>query len=282
MTPPCDLKTATVSPEAISLAEKLGMSESFHKLENLRQQAQRFQKVPLELRADISELKEDITEKIEQTHLEIDYAQAELVLDIAFQSELLRAYTQARDNRVNAVNTWSFRTNGVLWAVAEGLDIPTYNHPRLSIPSGTVGILAGLVPSVFSLVALHESNGGHYESKTRPNMLSKLFDYPTTAAIEYPDSVMNFLHSTPTEGTIQTCRLGYLIDRWEHDENIHSFTNRNSKEQLDQLTGFKESRLTIELVSDRLTMLQQISAVISQMNRPLLELMMAARGLKHF
>jgi hypothetical protein len=227
-------------------------------------------------------LKESIVETIEQTRLEIDFTQAELAVDVSVQNELLRAYTEARDKRVNDVNKWSFRTNGALWAVAEALDIPTYNRPRYSISSGTVGILAGLVPSVFSMVALHGLKGGHYEDTSRPNMLCKIFDYPTTPQIEYPDSVVAFLHSVPANHPDWKPRIDYMIDRWALDENIHSFTDKNSREQLNALTGFEQSKLTINLVSDRLTILQQLSAVIYQMNRPLLELMMVVRGTKHF
>jgi hypothetical protein len=249
----------------------------------LRQQNQALNnKRNIELTEDIRDLKEDILEKIEQTRLEIDFTQAELAVDIAIQNELLRAYTETRDNKVNEVNKLSFRTNGILWAVAEGLDIPTYSHPRYSISSGTIGILAGLVPSVFSLVALNGLKGGHYEDTTRPNMLCKVFGYPSTPQIDYPDSVMAYLKSVPPAHPDWKPRIDYIIDRWASDENIHSFTDRNSHKQTTAVTGFEKSNLTIDLVSDRLTMLQQLSAIIYQMNRPLLELMMVVRGSKHF
>ena len=264
-------------------ANQLNLTPLLRQLQDLRQQASIHQteKLPLEMREQIRELKEDISEKIQQTRLEIDFAQAELAIDISLQNELLRSYIEARDNQVNMVNNWSFRVNGVLWAVAEGLDIPTYNRPRYSIPSGTIGILAGLVPSVFSLIAVQDSKGGHYRGTTRPNMLSKVFDYQVSPQIEYPDTIMTYLHSSPANNLFGKSRLDYLVDRWATDDNIHSFSNRHSKKQLDMLTGNAESRTTIELVSDRLTMLQQLSAVIYQMNRPLLELMMVVTGSKH-
>lgn len=282
--PPCDLQSPVASADAVLLADQLKLTPLLHQLQELRQRAQTYktEKPPLETREQIRELKEDISERIQQTRLEIDFTQSELAMDIALQSELLRNYTEARDSKVNAVNTWSFRTNGVLWAIAEGLDIPTYSRPRLSIPSGTVGILAGLVPSVFSLVALGELKGGHYDGTTRPNMLSKIFDYPTTPQIEYPDSIMAYLRSSPANNIFGKSRLDFIIDRWATDENIHSFTDRHSTKQLDLITGKVESRLTIEIVCDRLTMLQQLSAIIQQMNRPLLELMMVTMGSKYF
>jgi hypothetical protein len=42
-----------------------------------------------------------------------------------------------------------------------------------------------------------------------------------------------------------------------------------------------KQKLTIDLLSDRVTMLTQLDALIGLMNRPLLELMMCLRGHKH-
>ncbi|MGQ4827666.1 hypothetical protein, partial [Enterococcus faecalis] len=83
-------------------------------------------KTAAELKEEIRDLKEEICEVIEQTRLEIDYVRAELSCETALQSELVQSYTRDRDNRVFNSNVWSFRTNGVLWALAEALSIPTY------------------------------------------------------------------------------------------------------------------------------------------------------------
>ncbi len=280
--PPCDLKDKAVSRDALPLADLLKLTEPLRQLQTLRDQAQSYPvgSVPHELHEQIRDLKEDITDKIEQTRLEIDFTQAELAVDIAIQSELLRAYSEDRDKKVNAATVWGLRTNGVLWAIAESLDIPTYKQPRYAIPSGSIGIVAGVVPGLFSLLAVHEEKGDRYQGKTRPNMLSKIFGYPTTPQIEFPDSIMAYLRTVPVKVPGGQPRLDYLISRWEVDENIHSFTDIHSKQQLDVITGAVESNLTIQIVSDRLTMLQQLSAVVYQINRPLLELMMVVTGTK--
>ena len=156
--PIIDLHSPQASPEAVALANRLHIMPLFQRLENLHLQVQEFSadKLSLDVREDLRDTKEAIRDTIEQTRLELGFAEAELSAEIAVQSELLRDYLEIRDNHINAVNNWSFRTNGVLWAIAEGLDIPTYNNPKLSIPSGSIGILAGIVPSVFSLIAVKD------------------------------------------------------------------------------------------------------------------------------
>jgi len=76
-------------------------------------------------------------------------------------------------------------------------------------------------------------------------------------------------------------RLCELIDRWTQDKYMQMFSDRNSKAQLDIITGAVRSHLTLQLISDRLAMLQQLSAMVAMMKRPLLELMMIVRGEKN-
>jgi len=278
-----DLRSEAASPEAVELAQTLELMPLFHRLEELRVKVQPpgRQSSSTELREEFRDIKEEITERIEQARLEVDFVQAELALELAVHTEVLQRYSRARDDQVNRTNIWAFRTNGALWAVAEALDIPTYKKPRYSIPSGSIGIIAGVVPSVFSAVAVRQSSGIGYERKPYPNMLSQLFDYPSTPRIDYPASVSSYLHATPTYAERGESRADWLINRWADDKNLSVFNDRKSRSQIDAITGTVQSHMTIELVSDRMAMLQQLSAMISQMNRPLLELMMVVRGTKH-
>jgi hypothetical protein len=275
-----DVHTATVSAEAIQLAQQLKLTDNLIELSKLK-------KARLADKDSLShdeleryrDLKEDVTEAIEQTRLEVDFAQAELAREIAVHSELLAAYTAERDRKVNLSNAWGYRTNGVLWAAAEGMDIPTYAHPKYSIPSGIVGIVAGLAPSAFSLYALRQENGAKFERKPHPNMLSKVFNYQVTPELEYPDSVWTWLNSQAPVGPKVT-RLEFLIDWWQKDVNIRHFSAKPTHHQLDLLTAKVQDDLTIQLISDRLAMLQTLDATILGINRPLLELIMVVRGTK--
>ncbi|MFN8553597.1 MAG: hypothetical protein U0103_19165 [Candidatus Obscuribacterales bacterium] len=275
-----DVHTETVSAEAVQLAEQLKLTDSLIELTKLRKarSADRNSLSRDELDR-YRDLKEDVVEAIEQTRMEVDFAEAELTREIAVHEEFLASYIAERNHKVNLSNAWGYRTNGVLWAVAEGLTIPSYARPRYSISSGIVGIVAGLAPSAFSLYALRQDAGGRFERKPHPNMLSKIFNYQVTPELEYPDSVWKWLNSQAPIGPKVT-RLAYLIDWWQRDGNIRYFSPKPTHHQLDLLTATVQDELTIQLVSDRLSMLRTVDAMIVGMNRPLLELMMVVRGTK--
>jgi hypothetical protein len=275
-----DVHSQTLSPEALQLAEHLGLSTQLSNVSAVKLAHQKSGDLSPDKREQFRDDKEEIVETIEQTRLEIDFTQAELAREEAVYAELLAVYTSDRDRKVDFINAWGYRTNGVLWALAEGLDIPTYRNPRLSIPSGITGIIAGLIPSAFSLFALREEDGGKFDRKPHPNMLSKVFGYQVTPDLEYPDSIWSWLNSVPPDGKTKLTRINYLIDWWRQDQNIRNFGRNPTRVQLDLLTATTQDYLTIQLVSDRLAMIRQIRALILGMNRPLLELMMVVRGTK--
>ncbi len=278
---PTDPESADVSPDAVQLAQTLSLTVSLKRIEDLRRQIGQTKdlSLPRNLRQDFAEAKLEAIETIEQTRLEIDFVSAEIEEELAGYQELLQSYSTRRNEQVNRINAYSFRVNGALWAVAEALDIPTYNHPRYSISSGTVGILAGLVPSAFSLYALRAPES-HYSRMSYPNMLSKLFGYETIPRIRYPASVWSYLNAKPPESS--KSRLDIMIEHWHQDKYIVSLRKSDQTAALNALTGYRQDEVTIDLLADRLTMLRITKAVVMQMNRPLLELSMIVRGSKRF
>jgi len=273
-----DLHSKDVSKEAVQLAEQLKLAGTLREISALRQ-AQSTSKLSPEQSMHLLEIREDVREVIEQTRMEIDYTDAEFSREEAVYSELLQAYTDARDTRVDRINAYGFRTNGILWAVGEALDIPTYASPKYAIPSGAIGIVAGLVPSAFSLYALRQEKGGKFERDPHPNMLSKVFGYQVPPEIDYPDSIWTWLNSTPPIGTDKS-RLKFLLAIWQNDINIHHFSVKPTKQQLDVLTATCQNDLTIRVISDRLVMIRALRAVILGITRPLLELLLVLRGSK--
>jgi len=279
---PTDPNASEASPDAVQVAEILGIADKLKMIDDIHHQYDpaKGQKMPIETRQDLLEARTEVLECIEQARLEIDFVCAEMEEELAGSQELLHVYTSARNDRIDRLNAYGFRVNGVMWAVAEAFDIPTYAKPKYSIPSGTIGILAGLVPSAFSLYAL-KAPDIRYARQSYPNMLSKIFDYPTIPRIEYPNSVWTYLNSKPQSEASNT-RREILIGYWIRDRNIHSLHNASKTPDLDTLTGARQTNVTIQMLSDRLTMLRETRAVVMQMNRPLLELNMVARGKKRF
>lgn len=274
-----DPHSRDLSPDAVQLADNIGLAEKLARLDQLEEQAKRFDKPPVELRQDMTDLRVEIIALIEQTRLEIDFVVAEIDEEQSLHQEVLTWYTNERDERVNKANLWAFRTNGILWAASESLAIPSYKQPKLSIPSGTLGIIAGLVPSVFSIVAVRSAGGKHHGRKSYPNMLCKIYDLPTTPRTEYPDSVWKHLNSPPSGDSTKT-RRELLIDHWMHNKNIQILKDGVTPYKIERITGVEQGDMSIELLTDRTSMLREVKACVLQMTRPLMELSMCLRNQK--
>jgi hypothetical protein len=145
-----------------------------------------------------------------------------------------------------------------------------------------VGVLAGIVPSIASIYALYQLRGKRRTSEKDPNMLSKLFDYPTPVDVDYPRLVWEFMNSVPADDPKGKSRRDQLIDRWIADKNIPNFTDRNSSKQLDVITASipRKHGLSIDTLNARQALLQQLSSEILKMKRMLLELTMVVHGEK--
>jgi hypothetical protein len=275
-----DVHSPTLSADALQLAQQLHLESKLREVVAVRKMRQANVPVPADRLEQYRDFKDDVLEAIEQSRMEIDFTQSEMSREEAVYSEMLAVYIYDRDRKVAFANAWGYRTNGALWAVAEALDIPTYKQPKYSIPSGAIGIVAGLVPSAFSLYALRKEGGDKFDRKPHPNMLSKVFDYPVNDEIEYPDSVWTWINSAPPSDAKQQTRLTFIKHWWLKDENLRTLNGQESKPKLDLLTGTVQNDITIQLINDRLAMLRHMHALVLQMERPLLELMMAVRGYK--
>jgi hypothetical protein len=274
-----DPLSAEMSPEAEQMSDLLGITKKLERLMTLVKQAQSGSLTHAD-REEMVDIRFEILETVEETRLQIDFIAAEIEEERVILEEARDKFSEDRDNRVNKANLLAFRTNGVLWALAEALDIPTYKNPRLSIPSGTIGILAGIVPSLFSGYATRASGGGRYLRQVYPNILTKIYDFPTIPRVEYPEIVWQYLNSKPC-GETRT-RRQIMQDRWRDDKNIHALVGGVDAHKLKLLTGNEPYIADLELISDKLIMMGQVKAVTLQMARPLLEICMAARGKKHF
>lgn len=269
------LTTVSLSPNAVQLAQIIGVTPFLQRVEQLRSDPENREFLDAKLQS---------LQILQQTALEVDFVRANIDDEVSVIREMLATAINRRDRKVALTNAASFITNGILWTVAEAVSIPSYAHPRLSIPSGTVGILAGIVPSLASTYALKMAPGGRQKYMPRPNMLCKIFDQPTDPETDLPEAVWSYLVAVPPGDTSGESRRDQIINRWIADGNIASFTDRRNKEQIALVTGNSDKPLTvtIEVLLTRQTMLEQMCSEVFKMKRLLLELNMVVSGKKHF
>ncbi len=292
------LTSKRLSSNSIQLADSIGLSPILNDIELSRDKIKAFHQSGqgrslecLHIRQDLQDAIQKADAIIQRVNLEIDFTNAEIEAEVQLYNEILGEFIEDRDKKVARINAASFISNGILWTVCEALAIGSINttyarNPKkclnLTIPSGIVGIAAGLVPSIASMYTLRAVNGAKKRSEAEPNMLAMLFNYPQNSEIEYPQSVWKFLHQIPADCPNTKPRIDHLIDRWISDSNIPDFNDRKSKAQLDVLTASvpREKGMSIETLTSRTVMLMQLHAEIQKMKRFLLELTMAVQGEK--
>ncbi len=284
-----DLCQTGLSPNSMQVADNIGISPVLREIATLRKQVETSAGAPsverLSARQDLYDASLKGAMILQRANLEIDFTLAEIDVEQEMYAELLATYINDRDKALARTNAASFISNGALWAVCEGLAIPTYKHSRYAISSGITGILAGLVPSAASMYAMKQVSGKKRRSEVEPNMLAKIFDYKTNTNIEYPKTVWEYLNQVPaSDPPNSSTRKDQMIDSWISDANINAFTDRSSKVQLDILTGSKSHKdgLSIDTLTARKVMLQKVSAEIMKMKRMLLEIAMVLQGDKEF
>ncbi len=275
-----------LSANSLQLSDNIGLTPVLERISQLQNQTTGSQITvqSLSLKQDLLDASLKARMLVQKASLEIDFTVAEMEAERQVYNEILGTFKNDRDKAVALTNACAFISNGVLWAVTEALFIPPYKYPVYNVPAGIVGIPAGIVPSIASMYTFKLMNGKKKTSEVEPNMLAKVFNYPTNPEIEYPKSVWTFLNQTPAETPNSKTRLAQMVDRWISDANMPAFTDKNSKKQLDVLTASvaQEKGLTIATLTARSVMLDQLLAEVNKMKRMLLELDMVVTGDKRF
>ncbi|CAN5403063.1 hypothetical protein BH11CYA1_BH11CYA1_04640 [soil metagenome] len=284
-----NLEAKSISPNTLQLAQNLNLLPLLSRMKELKAKTALHSSsgnaATIESLSDRQELLE-LTQKAQniliRTSLEVDFVVAEIDTEQNIYSEVLSSFQGSRDKLVARVNAGSFILNGALWTVCEALTVVSPLHPNYAIQSGIVGIAAGIVPSIASGYALKAYSGKHKTSEADPNMLAKIFNRPTNQDIEYPKSVWDFLNTIPAAeaggeaGNPGRTRKEQLIERWVSDKNIPSFTDKSNARQIDILTASASQKkgLTIENLTVRTVMLEQLQGELAKMKRLLMEIAM--------
>lgn len=282
------LTAPSLSPNSLQLADNIGLTPVLERISALRSQVADLRGSQtlesMSTRQDLYDATLSARLTVQKVSLEIDSTVAEIESEKGVYTEILNTFTSDRDKALARTNALAFISNGALWAVCESFVIPTYKHPIYNIPAGITGIPAGVVPSIASMYTFKLINGKKKTSEVEPNMLAKLFDYPTNAEIEYPKSIWTYLNQAPADNPNSKKRLEQLVDRWIADANMPAFTDRHSKKQLDIITASAAQKkgLTIATLTARTVMLHQLLCELQKMKRLLLELDMVALGDKQF
>ncbi len=229
----------------------------------------------LSARQDLLEARQELGQLLLKSNLEVDYVIAAIDGEENRYTEQISEMMSRRDKAVWYTTILSQWSNGILWSASSSFTLGSVQNPRLSYTDGILGILAGALPTVLSLYAMHQTHGEKRDALVAPNMLSPIFDRTSTEEF-FPRSVISYMNGASDNQSGSVSRKQVLVDRWYKNGYLNS--GKNSAQLVGTLTATESRKraLTIALLQNRQQMLEDLRTQAMQMKHSLLELMKLA------
>ena len=260
-----------LSPEAAQVADEIGVAQLLDQLNSNRAAGS-----PTSLES--LAVRQEITEKVLAASLDIDSVNAVIDSEVE-QIRGIRADLQAkRDKAQNIINIASIVTGGVAGAITSALQ---FKPSTVNLGNG-IGVAGGAGSVLLSIVGIHKQGGGRQSLGDSPRMLARFFGRQpdATEAIPsvYPEEVWLYLNSAPPSQPNIGTRREQLIAKWRSEGRIQPDDSPKGKRRIESMSSniSQLRKLSINDMSDRVTMLLDVRAKVSLMKRRLCEIL---RGL---
>lgn len=262
-----------LSPGAQEIAREIGVTPLIEQLYRLPER-DRIAGGTMSLTA--LSLRQEITEVVLGTSLEVDGIIAEIDNELA-QMSAIRADLETRRDRAIGINTIAnIVASGVTGVVGTALQ---FKNSTANLGNG-IGVAGAGISTFLSLIGLRQQRGGHKTLGVAPNLLAKLFDKKPEFHSDYPEEVWTYLNAIPPAEAGTETRRALLIKRWKDLGLIESIETPKGQRKVELLTSSvsQQRSLTIDLLNDRAAMLEDVRAQVSLMKRDLSKLMLGLRS----
>jgi hypothetical protein len=260
-----------LSPEAAQVADQIGVALLLNQLSSKRAAGS-----PLNL--DTLVVRQEITENVLAASLDVDSVNAVIDSEIE-QIRGIRADLQVqRDKAQNIINMASIVTGGVAGAITSAMQ---FKPSTVNLGNG-IGVGGGAGSVLLSIVGIHKQAGGRQTLGDSPRMLARFFgrqpDATEAIASGYPEAVWSYLNSAPPSKPNLGTRREQLIAKWRKEGRIAPDGSPKGERRIESMSSniSQLRRLSINDMSDRVTMLLDVRASVSLMKRGLGEIV---RGL---
>ncbi len=214
-------------------------------------------------------LRQKIQETILESYFDAESVKAEADREELRLSLLRESLISRRDRNVEINNAGNFILSGTLNTVGAALGFPKSANPF----SGNLNqMLGGVVSTGMSMYALKQNVGGKTGGKGAPTILAELFGRPTDFRTSYPESVWRFLHGKSLEFPEKT-RLQLLEESWISRHYLEPHGSALETTKVDAMCGKPGIRMSINDLSDQISMIAEIEAVTELMDHHLRDLL---------
>lgn len=265
---------SVLSPAARQLADELELLPRLAKLQALSEHDRR--KREGQTSHENTSLRLELTESVITTMLQCQQVIVEIDGEISEASEYMAVMSARRDKAIAYNNLAQLVANGLVSTAGNYLQMPqTINEqPGEVMETGASTMSGGL-----GALAMYQQAGEKLSAGIRPNMLAKIFKRPNNEQTEYPDVIWTYLNSNPPGQS--KSRRELLIDAWERLGRIPARNTPAGLRYIRILSGTIPQRrtVTLSMLDDRTAMLGDLRAVVGQIYKELLNLMLVVRAL---
>jgi hypothetical protein len=264
-----------LQPAAKQLSQQLGILPHLERLQQLDEREKRMRGEPVSPASAILRL--EVTEIVVTTMLQCQEVIAQIDTEIAEANESVSLIGSKRDKVIKLNNLAVLFANGLISYTGTMLQMPETmsEQPGEVLEAGASAFSAGL-----GALGMWQQNGMRLSCGIRPNMLAKVFKRPNNPETEYPDVIWNYLNSPLPINPHGKTRRELLIDRWEKIGHLPDDHKDKERAYMRVVAGtvVQKKTVTLNMLGDRVAMLADLRATISQIYKDLLNLMLTARA----
>lgn len=216
-------------------------------------------------------LRQKIQETILESYFDAVSVQAEASREQLQLETLRESLISKRDRNIEVNNATNFIASGTLNTVGSVLGFSAKTPP---FPGNLNQMLSGVVQATMSTYALKQNNGSKIRSPGTATILAELFGRPISDRTSYPESVWRFLHGTSPDAPGQS-RLQILENNWIANKHLERHRSKRESLKIDLVSGVPQPHklMTLDDLSDEITMIADISAVSELMTHHLRDLL---------
>lgn len=262
-----------LSPGAQEVATEIGVTPLIERLYRL---PERDRGVGGTMSLEALSLRQEITEVVLGSSLDVDGVIAEIDSELA-QMSAIRAELEARRDHAIGLNAIAnIVTSGATGLVGTALQ---FKNSTTNL-GNVIGVAGAGISTVLSIIGLRQQRGGHRALGVAPNLLAKLFDKKPEFHSDYPEEVWTYLNAVPPAEPGKETRRASLIKHWTELGRIEPIETPKGQRRIELLTTSisQQRSLTIDLLDDRGAMLTDVRAQVSLIKRDLSKLMLALRS----
>jgi hypothetical protein len=260
-----------LSPVGRDIAEQIGVVNLINEIVDVHAQLKDNPSLALKY----IELKQKLMQTVLINSLQVRDATARIDREVASLNRLNGVLGDARDRAIRTNSITNIFGTGAIQEIGQAGEMKTNE-----IPGEITELVGGGLIVALGGLSLYQQRGGARPMHSKANMLAQVLGCQADRDTLYPAVVWSYLNRAPAGSASIKTRLQVLIEQWQAYKTIGSLKDPRSRKRLASLSNtLPNCRATLNLIGDRMDMLNDVKAEIFQMDRDLLELLLNVQSL---